>query len=190
MKKTGESLKQPRSERGAVFAIVLVILAILAAVIMGLNRDVQLDLAITRNLKSQNDALSWAESGLSVTEEMIAYAVDTRGDDAGTNQTMNLANTTYMVQNTGNSLFLTNSTGVIGLSGGGNSLASVSVNFLGVRAEDGSSIIIAAGYEGVGKGAGAGATVALYYDLLSQANSTQGQGASTAAEIYRYIGGG
>ena len=192
MKRADPCRNGASGERGAAFAVVLMVLVILAAVIMGLNMDVRMDTGISRNLRLKNDALNWSDSGMSMAEEMIAYSIDSRGDDANNSFSQSLGGSNFTVSNPGDSLF--NSTAgasrVVTLGIDGASIATVNATFMGTMFEDGSSIIIAAGYEGVGKGAGAGASIALFYELLAEGNSTQGDGLSKTAEVYRHIGGG
>jgi Tfp pilus assembly protein PilX len=178
-------------QAGAALVLTMVVLAILSVLIAGLGRQVRTDLMISRNIRLKNDAFNWAEAGLHSAEEMIAYAVDTRGSDANASFSQTLAGANYTLVNPGASLFA-NSTDdrTVTLSGSGQQLSQVQVNFLSRRLGEGGSVIMAAGYEGVGKGAGSGTGVIIMYRLQSEGMSREGNGRQHVAETYRLVGGG
>jgi uncharacterized spore protein YtfJ len=72
----------------------------------------------------------------------------------------------------------------------GKVISQINVQKLGIELSEGGSIIIAAGYEGLGKGAGSGSSVSLVYKLVAEGNTTEGNAKSSLAEIYRYRSGG
>ena len=174
-------------QNGAALIVVVVVLAVLSALVAGLSYNVRLDLSISRNLRLHNQAFNWMEAGLDVTEEMIAHAVQTRGGDVNATLSPNLGSANHTVHNMGQSLFL--SGGQVKLKRAGSTRAHSQVRFLGRQRSDGGSIIIAAGYEGIGKGAGSGSGMVLVYSI--ETNSTGPAGGKTkAAELYSYIGRG
>ena len=175
-------------ESGVALILVLTVLVALTALIGGMSRDVSMDLGITRNLREQNDVFNWTEAGLDVTEEMIAYAADSRGEDANSSIDISFAGSNYTVSNPGSTLFL--SSGNVDFNRENESIANSNVKFLGREQAKGGSIIIAAGYEGVGKGAGSGAGVTLIYQINCNGSSTIGNSKLRAAEIYRFASGG
>jgi hypothetical protein len=59
---------------------------------------------------------------------------------------------------------------------------------MGSRQAEGGSIIIAAGYEGVGKGAASGVGVSMYYLLSTNGTVRSGNGKQQIREVYRYAG--
>mgnify|MGYP006292894067 CR=1 FL=1 len=174
-------------QSGSALILVLLVLIVLSLLITTLSHDVGLDLAVSRNLRLKNDALNWAEGGLDAAHEMIAIAMETRGEDNGTSYS--LGNGSYTVENTGGNTLMFNNSTVHLASQDGTVNSTVDVTFLGTETADGNSIIIAAGYEGVGKGVGAGIAVQHYYVLRSKSTSRQGEGIQKASEVYRYSGG-
>jgi Tfp pilus assembly protein PilX len=175
-------------QAGAALVLTMVVLAILSVLIAGLGRQVRTDLMISRNIRLKNDAFNWAEAGLHTAEEMIAYAVDTRGLDANASFSQTLAGANYTLVNPGASLFA-NSTDdrTVTLSGSGQQLSQVQVNFLSRRLVEGGSIIANAGYEGPGKGP---PQIIQMYRLQSEGMSREGNGRQHVAETYRLVGGG
>jgi Tfp pilus assembly protein PilX len=178
-------------QAGAALVLTMVVLAILSVLIAGLGRQVRTDLMISRNIRLKNDAFNWAEAGLHTAEEMIAYAVDTRGADANTSLSQTISGANYTVANPGATLFPNSTdTRTVTLSNDNQQLSEVEVNYLSSRQGEGGSIIIAAGYEGVGKGAASGTGVIVMYRLQSEGMSREGSGLQKAAETYCLIGGG
>jgi Tfp pilus assembly protein PilX len=177
-----------KKEKGAALVLTLIVLVFLSVIILGLAKDIGIDLNLTRNLKLIEQASDNADSGLFVAEELIAYAIDSRGDDNGTALTVDYDSVSYKILNSGDSLFSNNSTML--LQKGGETIAVVDIQKLGVEVAEGGSILIAAGYEGIGKGAGSGTGAALIYRLVSTGNSTWGKSVYKSSELYRYVSGG
>ncbi len=182
MKHLRNSLK---GDQGSVLVLAMMVLAVLGVVIAGLSRDVFLDLTITRNLRLQNSAFNWAETGLEVTEDLVTMAMDLRGEDNGTAFSETIAGDTYTVVNDGTSLMLDD--GSVSFSKNGQELTTVDVRFMGAETGDGNSIIIAAGYEGFGMGAGSGVSRQFFYHLTSTGNSTTGNGRFRMSEVYSHV---
>jgi hypothetical protein len=67
-------------------------------------------------------------------------------------------------------------------------LATTDVEYMGSRQAEGGSIIIAAGYEGVGKGAASGVGVSMYYLIAANGTVRSGNGRQQIREVYRYAG--
>lgn len=149
-----------KRQHGSVLVMSLIIMMVLSIVIIGFATDVDLDIKISRNLQLKNQAFNWAETGIDLTEELVAYSVDTRGDEP---QNFSLHNG-YSGQIQGGPLFLASQAG-LNVSYDGTELTEVDVIFQGSRPAEGGAIIIAAGYEGVGKGAGATGGIHSYYQL-------------------------
>lgn len=179
--------KQGRSERGVALIMAVVVLTVLSVMVMGVTRDVDLDLGITRNIKLRHDAFNWAEAGMDIAEEMIAFALDTRGDDANATFVKTVGDGNYSIQNPGNTLFLSN--GTVSLSKDGRMLALSSARFLSTKVSEGGSIIIASGYEGAGKSASQSGALILY-SIDTNGNSSISDGQSRTAETYRFTGSG
>jgi len=172
-------------EQGSVLVLSLMILAVLGVVIAALSTDVSLDLNISRNVRLKSDAFNWGESGMLVTEELVTRAMDLRGEDNGTAFSKTIGGDTFVVLNAGDSLMLSN--GTVTLSRNGQNLSEVDVRFLGSKTGDGNSIIIAAGYEGFGMGAGSGVSRQFFYHLTATGNSTTGNGRFRMSEVYSHV---
>lgn len=187
-----------RGEHGIVLVMALFVLLAMSIMIIGFSTDVEMDVYIARNLQLRNQALNWAETGVDIVEEMVGYSVDTRGDepvvfylgdaqgDYFQGQIFN-GPLMYMIQDMNDpteepnvKFFEIISPGTL------NEVASVKVRFQGSRAAEGGSIVIAAGYEGIGKGvAGAGGSSS-FYQLIGRGyerlNSRQAVGT-----MYRHV---
>lgn len=181
-----------RVQRGSALVLTLVIMVVLSVVIAGLSRDVRLDLDITGNIRQKDEAFNWAESSLSLAEEVIASLVEVRdGTNASTSvsTTMSFGTSSFDV----NSSLKSGETNVWGnrtltLSESNKTLANTEVVYMGSRQAEGGSIIIAAGYEGVGKGAASGVGVSMYYLLSANGTVRTGNGRHQIREVYRYAG--
>ncbi|WP_028574215.1 pilus assembly PilX family protein [Desulfonatronovibrio hydrogenovorans] len=151
---------QGDGQHGAALVMALLIMLVLSIIIIGFSTDVDLDLKISRNLQLKNQAFNWAETGLEVSEELVAYSMDTRGEEP---QDF-LIHNSYLGQVTDGPLFLTNKAKIT-IASGQDLLAEVDVQYMGSRPGEGGSIIIAAGYEGIGKGAGSSGGLHSYFQL-------------------------
>ena len=174
-----------RKERGAALVIAVIVMGLLAALIVGLSTNTDIDLLVGRNTRILKQAFDWSDSGLELAQDMISIS---EGDP---NQNLNATldfNTSKFNLNISNTIYnATNATITLKESTTGETAALVKIRFLGSIVNDGSSIIFASGYEGAGKGAGAGGTIARIYSLHSsgfaESNSTK-----RSAEIYRSVG--
>ncbi len=173
---------------GSALFITIIILIVLATIIMTLSSQIDTDLKISRNLRLKNIAFNWGETGLGVAEEMICYSTDTRGADANSTYSFNISGGSYTAENPGNGLYLND--GRVNFSLGSDRLATASVKYLTRQIQEGGSIIIASGYEGMGKGAGSGTGIGLVYLIKSNGTSMSGQAKSRMAETYIYTTGG
>lgn len=187
-----------RSEHGIVLVTALLILLAMSIVIIGFSTDVETDVYISRNLQLRYQAMNWAETGVDIVEEMVGYSVDTRGDEPvvfhlgdaqGDYFQGQISNgpLLYMSQDMNDPteepnvrFFEVTSPGTI------SEVAGVKVRFQGSRAAEGGSIIIAAGYEGIGKGVAGAGGFSSYYQLIGRGyerlNSRQAVGT-----IYRHV---
>lgn len=185
-------LEGDRAQKGAALVLTLVIMVILSVVIAGLSRDVRLDLDITRNIQQKDEAFSWAESSLSLTEEVIASLVEVRGTtnaSSDVSTTMTFGSSSFDVDSSLKS-GETNTWGnrTLMLSESNATLGTTDVEYMGSRQAEGGSIIIAAGYEGVGKGAASGVGVSMYYLISANGTVRSGNGRQQIREVYRYAG--
>jgi Tfp pilus assembly protein PilX len=185
-------LEGDRAQEGAALVLTLVIMVILSVVIAGLSRDVRLDLDITRNIQQKDEAFSWAESSLSLTEEVIASLVEVRGTtnaSSDVSTTMTFGSSSFDVDSSLKS-GETNTWGnrTLMLSESNATLGTTDVEYMGSRQAEGGSIIIAAGYEGVGKGAASGVGVSMYYLISANGTVRSGNGRQQIREVYRYAG--
>lgn len=174
-----------RTQTGAALVLTMIVLMILSIVVAGLSRDVSTDLMITRNVRLKNDAFNWAEAGFDVSEEVVAYSLDTRGDDANQSFSLNASGTSFTVSNPGSTLFQND--GSVRLSNPQRNLATGTVEYIGRSILEGGSLIIAAGYESIGHGAGSGSGISNIYKIEVEGNSTRGNGRQLAGEVYRFI---
>ena len=203
-----ESINSSSSQKGAALIMALIMALVLSIIVIGYSTDVDLDIYISRNLQLKNQAFNWAETGVDVAEELVAYSADTRGDDPVDTSDGATApitfNTDYQAtavtfdtyEESGVDaedwdfypLFLSEDALIficdISSSDNPVRVADVNIEYKG-SSDNGSSIIIAAGYEGVGKGAGAGG-MPVYYQMVSQGyerhNSCQSIGV-----MYRHV---
>ena len=181
-----------RARQGSALVLTLVIMVILSVIIAGLSRDVRLDLDITGNIRQKDEAFNWAESSLSLTEEVIASLVEVRDGtnaSADVSSTMSFGSSSFDVDSslkTGETKVWGNRT--LTLQEANKTLANTDVEYLGNRQAEGGSIIIAAGYEGVGKGAASGVGVSMYYLISANGTVRTGNGRQRIREVYRYAG--
>lgn len=178
---------QAQSQSGVALIMAVVVLTVLSVMIMGVSRDVDLDLGITRNVRLKHDAFNWSEAGMDIAEEVIAFALDTRGDDANETFIKAVGSSNYTIQNPGGTLFLSN--GTVTLSREGRTMATSRADFLSTRMNEGGSIIIASGYEGAGKSASHSGVVVLY-SIQTNGSSSVSDGRAVTAETYRFTGSG
>lgn len=180
-------------EHGSALVLALVIMALLAAVVIGLSRNTEIDLFVGRNVRLMKQAFLWSDSGLEITEEIIGFSEYTRGDDENStfpeDGPILLGGTTFSVENPGASIYNANSS-TVNLLVDGNIASTVTIRYLGSLTSDGTSIIFASGYEGVGKGVAGGGAMARIYSLRSTGNSDNEQSRKQSAEIYRSLSSG
>ncbi len=180
-------------ETGSTLVLALVIMALLAAVVIGLSRNTEIDLFTGRNVRLMKQAFLWSDSGLEMTEELIGFSEYTRGDDENStfpkDGPLLLGGTTFEIENNGPSIYNANSS-TVNLIVDGGIASTVTIRYLGSLTSDGTSIIFASGYEGVGKGVAGGGAMARIYSLRSTGNSDNGQSRKQAAEIYRSLSSG
>lgn len=167
------------------FALMLSIIVLLAlsGVIIGISRNIGYDLGISRNLRLRELAFNWADSANRMAEDMIDYAIFTRGDEAGV--TFSKAMTggkTYSISVGPDRLF-DSKNGTITLISGGTTLSTAVISFVGRGKIDGGSILAGEGYSGFGFSGAASKDVPVYYSI--QSNSAGIGMQSYAAEMYR-----
>lgn len=182
------------AQQGIVLVMALLVLLVMSVVIMGFSTDVKMDILISRNLQLKHQAFNWAETGMDIAEGLVGYSVDTRGGDAGL--TPFTVAGLYRVEISNPPLFEMRQNmndpnespniKIFDVNNDGSPIASVRVRFLGSRALQGGSIVIAAGYEGVGKGAAGGGAFSSTYQLISRGYERRGtrQAVST---MYRHV---
>lgn len=175
-------------QKGSALLIAVFVLALLAAIIIGFSRSTEIDLLIGRNTRILKQAFINSDAGIDLTEELIGISEYERGAKDVT--------TTYTFNTSGNKLKIEfedqifNSTKTtIYITEDNVNASTVHIDYLGSKISDGTSIIFAAGYEGVGKGLGAGGGIARFYGLRSTGHSDQGSMKKTA-EIYRSVSSG
>lgn len=183
-----------RGRQGGV-ALVLSMLVLVAASVLaiGLRNEVNTDIGISSNAKRYAEAFYCGESGLDWAEESIGYSVDQRGAETATDSTFSgtfsPGTTTYStgisVTSAGEIFYLDG--GNAGLSGG-ECQALVTVQEFGIELNEGAALQMAAGYQGVGKGA-ANFGVARRYVLDSTGTESAStiSGTSEMTAVYRYV---
>ena len=176
-----------REEKGAALVIAVIIMGLLAALVIGLSTNTDIDLLVGRNARILKQAFDWSDSGLELAQEMISISENNPGKNLNSTLSFNASKFDISISNT-----IYNSTSAnmtVKDNTTGKTAAFVKIKFLGSIVNDGSSIIFASGYEGAGKGAGAGGTIARIYSLHSngfaESNSTK-----RSAEIYRSVSSG
>ncbi|ACU91499.1 pilus assembly PilX family protein [Desulfomicrobium baculatum] len=181
-------------ENGSALVLALVIMALLAAVVIGLSRNTEIDLFVGRNVRLMKQAFLWSDSGLNVAEEVIGFSEFSRGDDANASfpedGPLDINGTTFEIVNPGNAIYNNNNTSTLNFLVDGEIASTITINYLGSLSSDGTSIIFAAGYEGVGKGLAAGGAMARIYSLRSTGRSDNGESRKRSAEIYRSLTSG
>lgn len=176
-----------KNSNGSALVIALIVMALLAAAIMGLMSNVETDFFIGRNVKVMKQAFQWSDSGMEAAEEMIGFSIDERGDDASNSSTTTINGRNYRISNPGDAIYTSDNSTVI-LEINGNEFARVDIEHLGSILADGSSIFIAAGSQGVGKGAGAGGTLITIFSLQSRGTTAGGDPAvKQSAQVYRFL---
>lgn len=182
-----------QKDNGSALVLAIVVMALLAAVVIGLSRNTDLDLFVGRNVRLMKQAFLWSDSGLEMTEELIGFSEYTRGDDGNStfpeDGPLRISGTSFEVQNPGAAIYNSNST-TVNLVVDGNIASAITIRFLGSLTSDGTSIIFASGYEGVGKGVAGGGAVARIYSLRSTGISDEGQSRKRTAAIYRSLSSG
>ena len=182
------------AQQGIVLVMALLVLLVMSVVIMGFSTDVEMDILISRNLQLKHQAFNWAETGMDIAEGLVGYSVDTRGGDkdltpftvAGLYR-VEISNPPLfnMMQDMDNPNESPN-VRIFDVNNDGSPIAGVKVRFQGSRALQGGSIVIAAGYEGVGKGAAGAGGFSSAYQLLGLGyeshNSRQAVGT-----MYRHV---
>lgn len=175
-----------QTERGAALIIAVIVMGLLAALIIGLSTNTDIDLLVGRNARILKQAFDWSDSGLELAQDMISISEDNPNKDL--NMTLVFDTSTFKLNTSPQPIYnATNANITLIDNTTGKPVATVTTRVLGSIVNDGSSIIFASGYEGAGKGAGAGGTVARIYSLHSsgfgESNSTK-----RSAAIYRSVG--
>lgn len=187
-----KDIRAQSENSGMALVLTLVIMVILSVIIAGLSRDVRLDLDITRNIRQKDEAFNWAESSLELTEETIASLVEVRDDtnsSGSLSSTMNYGSSSFVVSSSlksGETQVWGNRT--LTLQESNKTLGNTDVQYMGLRQAAGGSIVIAAGYEGVGKGAASGSGISMYYLIRANGTVRTGNGRQQMQEVYRYAG--
>jgi len=180
-------------EKGSALVLAVVIMALLAAVVIGLSRGTDIDLFVGRNVRLMKQAFLWSDSGLEVAEEAIGFSEFTRGEDGNATfkSTPFFVNgTSFEVVNPGPAIYNNNGTSTLNFLVDGDVASAVTITYLGSLTSDGTSIIFAAGFEGVGKGLAGGGAMARIYSLRSTGLSDNDQSRKRSAEIYRSLTSG
>ncbi len=175
--------------RGSALVVALIVMALLAAAIMSLMTNVEIDLFTGRNVRILKQAFQWSDSGMEAAEEMIAFSIDERGIDAFNSSTKTINGRQYSIINPGEAIYTADNSTVI-LEIDSDEFARVNIDHLGSILGDGSSIIMAAGFQGVGKGAGSGGTLMTFFALESRGNTDGSGGDPTikrSAQVYRFL---
>ncbi len=170
-------------QEGSTLVIVILVMALLAAAIIGLMRDVEIDLFVGRNTRVVKQSFLWGDSGLEITEELLGNSARKRGS---ADNSTNIPNTQYRLELVNPPLYVPNATSVNVLDQG-NVVSNVDVNYLGRFVSDGNSIKFESASEGVGFGAGSGSVVGLVYSFDSVGFSDNNQAIKRAAEIFTYV---
>lgn len=178
-----------QKERGAALVIAVIAMGLLAALIVGLSTNTDIDLLVGRNTRILKQAFAWSDTGLEVSKELISVSESNAGNDddylLSFNTTKIYTKITDTIYNSTDSTFIH----IKENDNNGKQLSTVKINFLGSIVNDGSSIIFSSGYEGAGKGAGAGGTIARIYSLYSSGFS-ESNATKKSTEIYRSVSSG
>lgn len=197
-------------QQGAALVMALLSMLVVSIIVIGYSTDVDMDIMISRNLQLKNQAFNWAETGTDIAQELVAYSVDTRGDapldtSQGATSPISFNNNYEAVAVTFDEVqdedvaeenwdyypLHLSEDGLIYICDVSSASdptrkSDTRISFKGSKAGEGGSIIIAAGYEGVGKGAGAAGGFQSFFQIESQGydkhNSCQSVGA-----MYRHV---
>lgn len=181
------SMVTSNNTQGSALVIALIVMALLAAAIIGLMSNVETDFFIGRNVRVIKQAFQWSDSGMEATEEMIAFSIDERGLDAYNSSSRTINGRVYSIINPGDAIYVSDNSTVI-LEIDGEEFSRIDIEHLGSILGDGSSIIMAAGFQGVGKGAGSGGTLMTFFSLQSRGTTTGGDPAlKDSAQVYRFL---
>lgn len=181
-------------QTGSTLVMALIVMAMIAGMVVALTTSTNIDLTMGRNVRLMKQAFLWSDSGLDVTEELIGYSEYTRGLDANASfpksGSLSINGTSFRIVNTGDAIYNNNSTSIVNLSVDGAIGAVISVDYLGSVSSDGTSIVFASGYMGIGKGLAAGGAMARIYSLRSIGYSDNSKSRKRSAEIYRSLSSG
>lgn len=176
-----------RNEKGAALVIAVIVMGLLAALIVGLSTNADIDLLVGRNARILKQAFEWSDSGLELAQDMIQDSENYPNHEL--DYKLRFGSYEFDVNGTNTIYNSTNSSITLKDNNSGTIATSIFIRQLGSIVNDGSSIIFASGYEGAGKGAGAGGTIARIYSIHSsgfaESNSTK-----RSAEIYRSVSTG
>lgn len=180
-----------KNQEGSALVISFIIMALLAALIVGFSRNTDIDLLVGRNSRLLKQAFQWSDSGLEIAQERISISEDRRGVNEPLTFNLNFIDDNNLYGTISSTIFnATNATITIREDdSSGKVLSTVNVRNIGSIVNDGTSIIFAAGYEGAGKGAGAGGTIARIYSLRSRGFSDS-DSEKRSASIYRSVASG
>lgn len=180
-------MNKANTPQGSALVIALIVMTLLAAAIIGLMNNVETDLFIGRNVRIIKQAFHWSDSGMEAAEELIGFSIDSRGDDANNSTERTINSRKYRVKNPGDAIYISDNSTVV-LEVDDEEVARIEILHLGSVLGDGSSIIMAAGFQGVGKGAGSGGTLMTFFALESRGNTLENDAAiKRSAQVYRFL---
>ena len=179
-------------EKGSAIVIALIVMALLAVLITAFSQNTNIDLLISRNTRIAKQSFLWSDSGIGMAQEVIIESENTSGINEANPDMYNLCTKKITRGNLTGSVY--NATeGELATfqvtDQNGNILADIDITYLTTMVNDGTSIIFGAGYEGVGKGAGAGGTIARIYTIESTGHAESNAKKKTAA-VYRSVSTG
>ena len=179
------------SQYGGALVISIIIMAILSALIIGFSQSTDIDLLVGRNARILKQAFNWSDSGFELAQEAISISEDKRGIGDTTPTTYEFLGSNNLYKTVTNTIYNSTSSNMTirDEDSTGAILSTVRIRLLGTVTNDGSSVIFAAGYEGVGKGAGAGGTIARIYSLRSEGRSDT-DSVKRSAGIYSSVSSG
>lgn len=180
------------TEKGSAIVIALIVMALLAVLITAFSQNTNTDLLISRNTRIAKQSFLWSDSGIGMSQEVIVEAEITTGNSEATSVTYTLGTekitrgkltgSVYNATEGENATFkLTDESG--------DTLADINVTYMTTMVNDGTSIVFGAGYEGVGKGAGAGGTIARIYTIESTGHA-ESDSIKKSAAVYRSVSTG
>jgi hypothetical protein len=190
-KRWADSTVNLRSERGVALMLSMLVLVAVSILAIGLSNDVTTDKGVTNNFRRYTEAFNRGESSTDLTFELVRHFLDERGVSS-----YGYEESYFFFYFDDNYYFITvdpvgqsfySNGGTVRLYGTDGPEASVEVVRVGKKAREGGSIIMAAGYEGLGKSSAHGGFDLWYGFEGTGRPAVGGEGGTPINTVYRIV---